>query len=57
MKPQENKKESQKIQNTDKEGIDALKDKYLMDKEPNCRPPPKPPYIVNTNEEVIGIIG
>ena len=27
-----------------------------MDKEPNYRPPPKPPYILNTVGKVIGII-
>ena len=52
VKPYENKKESQEIQNAEEEGIDAQK----IDKEQNCRPPPKPPYILNANGEVIGII-
>ena len=56
VKPNRNKKARQEIQNANEKGIDALKDKCLMDKEPNCRPPPKPSYIVNTNGEVIGII-
>ena len=52
VKPYENKKESQDIQNAEEEGIDAQK----IDKEQNCRPPLKPPYILNANGEVIGII-
>ena len=52
VKPYENKKESQEIQNADEEGIDAQK----IDKELNYRPPPKPPYILIANGEVIGII-
>ena len=51
-KPYKNLKKGQEIQNADEEGIDAQK----IDKEQNYRPPPKPPYIVNTNGEVIGII-
>ena len=51
-KPYENQEERQEIQNAEEEVIDAQK----IDKELNHRPPPKPPYIVNTNEEVIGII-
>ena len=46
-KPYENKKETQEIQNADEEGID---------KEQNYRPPPKPPYILDANGDVIGII-
>ena len=52
VKPYENKKESQEIQNAEEEGIDAQK----IDKEHNWRPPPKPPYILDANGEVIGII-
>ena len=55
LKPYENEKGGQEIQNADEE-IKAPKDKCLMDKEPNCRPPPKPPYILDANGEVIGII-
>ena len=51
-KPYENKKESQEIQNAEKEGIDAQK----IDKELNYMPPPKLPYILDANGEVIGII-
>ena len=51
-KPYENQKETQEIQNADKEGIDAQK----IDKELNCRPPPKPTYILHASGEVIGII-
>ena len=40
------------IQNLEEEGIDAQK----IDKELNCRPLPKQPYILNINGEVIGII-
>ena len=46
------KKEGQEIQNAEEEGIVAQK----IDKELNCRHPHEPPYIVNTNREVIGII-
>ena len=42
----------QEIQNPEKEGIDAQN----MDKELNYRPPPKPPYILDANGEVIGTI-
>ena len=55
-KPNENQKERQEIQNTEEEGIDAQKDKCLIDKELNYRPPPKPPYILDANGEVIGIV-
>ena len=27
-----------------------------MDKEPSCRPPPKPPYVLDANGKVIGIM-
>ena len=52
IKPYENQEERQEIQNAEEGGIDAQK----IDKELNCRPPPKPPYILNTNGKVIGII-
>ena len=48
----ENQEERQDIQNAEEEEIDAQK----IDKELNCRPPPKPPYILNTKGEVIEII-
>ena len=51
-KPYKNKKGRQEIQNAEEEGIDAQK----TDKELNYRPPPKPPYILNANGEVIGIV-
>ena len=51
-KPYENKKGRQEIQNAEEEGIDAQK----VDEELNYRPPPKAPYILNANGEVIGII-
>ena len=51
-KPYKNQQEGQEIQNADEGGLDA----QVIDKELNYRPPPKPPYIVNTNGEVIGII-
>ena len=50
------KREDEKSKNADEEGIKALKDKCLIDKGPNYRPPSKPPYILNVNGEVIGII-
>ena len=56
VRPYENTKGRQEIQNADEEGIKALKDKCLIDKGPNYRPPPKTPYILNVNGEVIGII-
>ena len=52
IKLYENQEERQEIQNAEEEGIDAQK----IDKELSCRPPPKPPYILNINGEVIGII-
>ena len=52
MKLYKNQEERQEIHNAEEEGIDAQK----IDKELNYRPPPKPPYIVNTNGGVIGII-
>ena len=51
-KPYKNQKERQEIQNAEEEGIDAQK----IDKELNYSPPPKPPYILDANGEVIGII-
>ena len=50
------KKGRQEIQNADEEGKKAQKDKCLINKKLSCRPTPKPPYILNTNGEVIGII-
>ena len=52
IKLYENQEKRQEIQNVEEEGIDAQK----IDRERNCRPPPKPPYILNINEEVIEII-
>ena len=56
VKPHENRQGRQEIKNADEEGVKALKDKCLIDKGPNYRPPPKPPYILDVNGEVIGII-
>ena len=50
------KREHKKSKIQRKNGIKALKDKCLIEKEPNYRPPPKSPYILDANGEVIGII-
>ena len=52
VKPYENKKESQEIQNTEEGRINAKK----IDRELNYRPTPKLPYIFNASGEVKGIL-
>ena len=52
IKLYENQEERHQIQNVEQEGIDTQK----IDKKLNCIPPPKPPYVLYINGEVIGII-
>ena len=51
-KPYKNIKGRKEIQNAEEKEIDVQK----IDKKLNYRPPPKPPYILNANGEVVGII-